>query len=232
MSVSPIVVSVTFSNFQWSPGADTFANWQMAPDQSWGTANYLSGSDWEQASPHWYYKKDGSVTVSCTATASVNGSVIGAVAAQCFMNVWAPYYFFGTNTGPSVFIPGGNTPATSVRAGPNVNTDPGMKFTAGVGTPYLFANTGYGHWLFVQLCNINDAQYGAFSPLPSTVSSGGWALDNEWPYDVTYTADSTSDVQHFEDASDSPELPLFSWANSFTTQDQFSDIPDVQSARN
>jgi len=208
----------TLSNFNWSPGGDVFDQFQMAPDQSWGHASFPSTDVYVTPTPTWRYLKDtgsGTLPVLCTATASINGQSIGTVTASRDLTVFAPYYYFNHNAGPTGIY------GSDVSTGTQSLVPPGMSFVAAVGTPALFSNAGTGQWLFVQIINTNHRQWYPLSFLPTTSGSGGVALDNEWPYKSIWPADSTADISTPQKAEDSPDLLLNSNFNEFAIADTY-----------
>ena len=108
--------------------------------------------------------------------------VIGTVKGQRKVEVWPPYYYMGANVGPCTIV------GDVVQAGGvDTNTQPGINFTGRVGTPALFATPGVGagtsdgFWAFLQLCNLDENLYSSTWPSVS-VNTGGYQLDNIWPY--------------------------------------------------
>ena len=172
--------AATLSDYQWDAGGAVFDQFQVAPDQSWGHATPVPSDQWQQPSPHWHYLQyDGPpITVTCSATASINGMVIGTVKGQRKVEVWPPYYYMGANVGPCTIV------GDVVQAGGvDTNTQPGINFTGRVGTPALFATPGVGagtsdgFWAFLQLCNLDENLYSSTWPSVS-VNTGGYQLDN------------------------------------------------------
>ncbi len=214
--------TITFSNFNWAPQDPVvFAQYQMAPapDQSTAQVIPVASSEWTKPSPHWYYSLDsngGSFLVSCTATASVNGTAIGTVTGQRSLTVWKPYYYMSHNAGPTGIY--GSDVSTG---GPGQNP-PGMNFVGAVGTPALFVTgTATGSWLFVQLVNSNHTQWYGFSPIPLKSGSQGIALDNAWPYASIWPADSTANASTPHSTDDSPDLLLNNGVNEFLIADTY-----------
>ena len=212
----------TLSNFQWGPGP-VFDQFLVSSDQSQGYATFLSAAALTQPSPHWHYLQDsgaGTFRVTCSATASINGTAIGTVTGQDSVKVWVPYYYMSHNAGPT-------TVEQSTSGGPydHISTGgfnlipPGMTFVGAVGTPALFSNSGTGGWLFVQLINTSHRQWSPVSPLPLTSGSGGLALDAQWPYKPGWPADSTSSASTPHHADDSPDLYLNNGYNEFAIAD-------------
>ena len=215
--------TVTFSNFNWLPqDPGIFGGFQTATDKSTGYVIPVASSEWTKPSPHWYYSLDsnggagGAFKVSCTATASVNGTSIGTVSGQKDLKVWAPYYYMSHNAGPT-----GIYGADVSTGGPNL-VPPGMTFTGAVGTPASFvSNNATGSWLFAQIINTNHTQWYSFSPIPLTSGSQGVALDNGWPYASSWSADSTANTSTPHSTNDSPDLLLNSGVNEFQVADTY-----------
>ena len=188
----------TLSDFHWDPGGDTFDKFVVAPDLSTGHVVLLFGDTWGKPSPLWHYSKDSdgnTTTVKCSATASINGTVIGTVQGQRDLQVWAPYYAFKNLTGPvtvanigaMALYAGG--PPTILPSGDVTWSPPGMKNGGRVGTPALFmtslTNSGTGRWQFVQLATIGRWEYQTTSGNTAVYPdehNGVCGLDNFYPY--------------------------------------------------
>ena len=218
---------LTLSNFQWDAGGAVFDQFQVAPDQSWGHATPVTSDQWQQPNPHWHYLQyDGrSFTVTCSATANINGAAVGTIRGQRKVRVWAPYYYLGANVGPCTIV------GDIVQAGGvDIETQPGIKFTGRVGTPALFklpstgsgmpGSSGNGTWAFLQLCNLNEAVYSSVV-LPSQLTTDGYELDNGWPYFGQYDANSTDANPAPVSAPDSPVVGFNATADKFLISDDF-----------
>jgi len=208
----------TLSNFQWSAGP-IFDKFLIASDQSSGYATFLSAAALTQPNPTWHWYLDsgaGSFMVSCSATASINGTVVGTVKGQQQVKVWPPYYYMKHNAGPTGVY------GMDVSTGGPSQVPPGMSFVGAVGTPALFVNSGNtGSWLFVQIINTDHGQYYPFSPTELASGSQGIALDNEWPYTPGWAADSTANASTPHSTDDSPDLLLNNSVDEFIIQDTY-----------
>lgn len=179
----------TLTNHQWTVPGETFASFNVDPFWEWGHADPVPASDWTSANPHWFWRKDEAVTVSCTAQASVNGVVIGNVTGERRVTVWAPYYIFKNTAGP-VTVGDRGSGLELYAGGPGGGgfwQPPGMNFGGRVGTPDLFRYAGVGQWQFVQIIYPNrwmykrDLAFGTLVPYPMN-RNGAKALDVHYPY--------------------------------------------------
>ncbi len=151
----------TLSKFQWSVSGETFKSFVMGTTpgtlltnpKPYGRVNYLTSADTTSPNPQWFWKKGADFgapqTVSCTATASINGTAIGTVIGSKTVSVWQPYNFFGPNAG-GVSLTGTATPDQSILGH--------ITWVGAVGTPDLFASYWgtKGIWQFTQICNISN----------------------------------------------------------------------------
>lgn len=217
--------AATLTDHNWSVPGDTFASFDIGPDQSWGRARDVRDDEYGKPNPHWYWRKeeDSPVTVSCTARATINGHNVGTVTAEREVTILAPYYGFGPNAGPISYSPG----QTNVHAGaPDFNVVPGMKFTGAVGTPALFRNAGAGEWTFTQLCNLSRLWFvwylGALVPRAENTEGAFW-LDAEFTYPgITYPANSTAGDPTPQNDDDSPQHTFTSYQEvQFAINDLF-----------
>ncbi len=177
----------TLSNYHWDPGGNVFDQFQVASDQSWGHASFPAPDVYEQPNPMWRYLQDsgtGTVSVSCTATVSINGTAIGTVTGQKPLTVWAPYYYFGNDTG-GVFIDPATTAGTwSLHAAGIPHTSPrGINWQGRVLTPALFSSNGYGLWQFVQIVSPGRSKTLVGGGSDNCSENGARGLDTVYPYD-------------------------------------------------
>ncbi len=216
--------TITFSNFNWTVPGQTFAQFQVATDQSAGQAIPVDSTEWTKPNPHWYWSKDEAVTVSCTATVSVNGAVLGTVTGQRAVTIWAPDYLFKPLAGPvsvgTRSASGGPLSLQLYAGGPadanGVWDPPGVKNGGRVSTPNLFrlsptGNAGTGSWEFGQIIFPGRWLYyydNAGSPQVAPLNYNGQKLlDNSWPYQygtagAPWAADSV-------DQSPQPNIPTY-----------------------
>ncbi len=214
---------VTFSNYQWSAGGAVFDQFQVASDQSWGHTTPVSSDQWQQPNPYWHYLQydSGPFAVTCSATVSVGGTAIGTVQGQQNVQVWAPYYYMGANVGPCTIV------NNVVQAGGvDIQTQPGINFTGRVGTPALFTTSGVkpsvsaGSWAFLQLCKLDESINSSVWP-SKTLNTGGYELDNIWPYWNQYIANSTDANPNSASAPDSPAVGLDTTTDNIVINDDF-----------
>ena len=216
----------TFSNFQWSIAGDTFKGFAMgntaattfSPSHPYGRVNYLQASDLTGPSPQWFWKNGGKSgtpeTVSCSATATINGVTVGTVTGTATVNVWLPYFYFNPNARGVQLV------GTSV---PNVSLSGDITWDGAVGTPYLFFSyyLSYGIWQYTQLCDIAVVLK---NPLPWYYSNtNGSVLDAEFNYSSKesppspWPADSTSSRSDPQSSGDAPDVGLRYYANNTYT---------------
>ncbi len=154
----------TLTNHQWTIPGETFASFDIGPDQEWGHMVELSSDESSKPFPHWFWREAAdSLTVQCSATATINGIVIGQVAAKRKIMVWKPFHtLYDVVANLSSYNPDPLT-ATSVKAGDPGS--PGVEATAAVGTPHLFYALTPGQFFFVQLVNAHRTKNGGiFNP--------------------------------------------------------------------
>lgn len=196
-----------------------FNSFVVAGDQSYGYVHNIFGDEYEKPNPHWRWSKDETVTVSCTAQASVNDQVIGTVSGQKQVQILAPDYLFKPSSGPvsvgSINPLGAGGPWYSLYAGGTANGSggwdpPGAHNGGRVSTPNLFRSTGAGIWQFVQLISPGRWEYWydslGISHMSALNYDGQQLLDNQWPYSYgdspPYPADSV-------DQSPDPNTPTY-----------------------
>jgi len=182
---------VTFSNYRWSAGGDTFDRFVVTPDQTAGEAVFITDAEWTQPIPHWHYLKDsgsGTFTVTCSATVNVGGTAIGTIQGQQNVQVWAPYYMFKNMAGP-VSVGDIGDGLELYAGGPATGgggwDPPGMLNGGRVGTPDLFRPSGVGLWQFVQLASPGRWEYATSSGTATVYPfkyDGMSGLDNHYPY--------------------------------------------------
>ena len=217
--------SVTFSSFNWTLSGETFKSFvvgntvaaPLSPSHPYGRVNYLAASDLTSPTPHWYWKKGGEfgapATVSCTATASVNGVSIGSVTGSKTINVWTPYNKFqvsslGVNlvTGPSSVIAN-------------------ISYNGAVGTPDLFRSKlggAAGVWQLTQLTNYG---YTLRDPLIYVFQTNGLILDAEFNFSskeappAPWPATSTKQAPVFQSAGDAPTVALSNFQHAAINSD-------------
>lgn len=185
LSASP----ATLSNYQWTIPGTVFNSFVVADDQSYGYVHNIFGDEYEKPNPHWHWSKDETVTVSCTAQASVNGQAIGTVTGQQQVKIWAPYYYFGNDTG-GVFIDPYSPGNWLLQARNIPNTSPrGSNWQGRVTTPDLFSNNGYGAWHFVQIITPGRSKTLTGGGALNCTENGNVGLDTSYPYPVGRSSD-------------------------------------------
>ena len=211
------------NNWEWvAPDEDSVFQRYSGGDLLKG-CGYISGRGVK-----WYWNKDGSYHIACSADViTITGEILH-VTADKDVTVQAPYYYYGSIAGNSVYVKGnkvvgGNDPAPDdnpdiVRAGRDVNTDPGMHFEASVGTPDLYRDEGTGSFQFVQLVNLTKQGYPTHWQAPTTLSTyGTFQLDNIEPYAGPFPAGAIEgdpptpnlpNPQFLEKAEDSPDFGI------------------------
>ena len=232
---------VTFSNYQWSVPGQVFGTFQVASDQSWSHAsNLFTDPDWIRANPQWCWSKDETVTVSCTAQASINGTSIGTVTGQKQVKVWAPDYLFKPSSGPVSVGNIGNPLTLTLYAGGTATglggwDPPGAHNGGRVSTPNLFRPAGDGIWQFVQIIYPGrwEDWYDSlgFSHEASLNYDGQKLLDNAWPYPygspgLPWPANSVegSDTSPTYWMEDSPSNPLDNSFYRYHIDESFDDF--------
>ena len=214
----------SLSGFQWNPGGSVFSQFAVASDQSTGQVIPVASDEWQQPNPYWHYLQDSGgspFSVTCSATASVNGTAIGTVSGQRNVQVWVPYYFMGANVNPCTIV------GDLMQAGgPDTNSQPGINFTGRIGTPALFRSGGgvsssaCGFGAFLQLCSINENLYSSVAAT-QTNATNGYELDNIWPFYGQFNANSTDATPNTASAPDSPGLDVNVFTDKVGVTDDF-----------
>jgi hypothetical protein len=183
---------VQLSNYQWTINGSTFKNY--VPSTSATHVQYLTTTDLQSTNPHWYWREETnsqSITVECTATATINGQQVGSVTGRAYIKVHAPEYFMEIKTGRVLLgqLPVQNPPlATLIFAGPPTNNSHpnGADWYARVNTPSTpvnFTTTGHGKFNFVQIVTPGRRRtYGSVID-EECLGYGSPALDSTWPYE-------------------------------------------------
>jgi len=216
----------SLSGFQWSIPGDTFKSFVVgnttattfSPSHPYGRVNYLAPADLTSPSPQWFWKHGSdsgeAQTVSCSATASINGAAIGTVSGFKTVCIWKPYHYFAPNA-QGVSLVGNSVP--------NYNLVGNMNWTGAVGTPDFFgwACGGVGIWQYTQLCNIAVVLK---DPLPYYYSNtNGSVLDAAFNYSSNtntpgpWSANSTSSSPNPQLGGDAPGVGLRFYANDVFT---------------
>lgn len=208
----------TLSNYQWSVPGDKFASFDMAPDQTWGHATEVSPNEFTKSNPQWYWRKAESVTVSCTAQASVNGQSIGSVTAEREVKIWTPYHgLFDMQIGTPFYNPINNNIASG--------GDFGLYFDGAVGTQDLFrSQQGAGRFFYVQLVKRSHILSPTFPIYSNSSTNGEFWLDNEWPYSENpdyQDATSTENQRTFLTFSDNPQTGGLLGRHGVSVNDSF-----------
>ncbi len=208
----------SLSNYQWVVPGQVFGKFNVATDQSWAYAsNLFTDPDWIKATPQWCWSKDETQTVSCTAQASINGQVIGTVTGQQQVTIWAPYYYFGNDTG-GVFINPYSAASWTLQATAITNVSiRGTNWQGRVSTPPLFSTGASGAWNFVQIITP-----GRFKTLTSGGSmdcteNGNTGLDTSYPYPAG------------QDASGHTSDPFLALLNGWSADDTLHQTGDSPS---
>lgn len=113
-------------------------------------------------------------TVSCSATANLNGNPVGTITGQRNVAVWAPNHQFGYNIDP------GNSTAYTGNGTTSAKVESNITFSGAVGIEQLFysAYASCGVWQFTQLCNL----YRTGPPYFWVTTRGRYDLDAEFNY--------------------------------------------------
>jgi len=110
--------------------------------------------------------------------------------------------------------------------GVDVQVQPGIHFTGRVGTPALFTTSGVrpsvsaGSWAFLQLCKLDESINSSVWP-SKTLNTGGYELDNIWPYWGQYIANSTDANPNSASAPDSPAVGLDTTTDNIVINNDF-----------
>lgn len=182
---------ITFRNYHWIVGGDTFKSYVAHGYYSGAksTVTFMSAADWQQASPAWFWRSDGITTVQCTADAyDSNNNLIGSVGDAAAVDAWCPIYSCGYNAGAAyvwnrplkgIWLQAINITPTGVASG--------MKWTGqavpqDLFTGYSGQSSGKGLWSWVQMI-IPGGSYivdpGVTHIYPDT---GLLGLDTSYPY--------------------------------------------------
>ncbi len=138
----------SFDNYNWSVPGEKFGSFVVALGGA-ATAVVNSPEDldplvWTRDSPKWYWKKNETVTVSCTARITI-GSFTGTATGERQIEIWAPHYSFRHNLGSVTII------NRVLISGADSTSAEGSYWVGKVFTPGLFSNAqGFGQWHFVQ----------------------------------------------------------------------------------
>ncbi len=175
---------VTLSNYHWTIPGTVFDSFVVADNASYGYVHNIFGDEYEKPNPHWHWSKDETVTVSCTAQASFNGQVFGTVTGQQQVQVWAPYYYFGNDTGGVFIDPLSNSPGNyrlAARNMPNVSVR-GSNWQGTVTIPSLFSSSGNGAWRYLQIITPGRKKTLFNGDPDNCTENGNTGLDTSYPY--------------------------------------------------
>ena len=199
------------------PQVDNSQQW-VAPSylvvfQSYHSGQLVRGSgEFQGQTIQFYWNVDGTYHIACTADVTTPSGETLRVTAERNIVVQVPYYYYSSIAGKSTYVKnmkavGGDDPAPDdnpelVRAGHDVNNNPGMKFFMSVGTPDLYRDEGTGSFELLQLVKLTKQGWYSFSPLPTSLSTGGeFQLDNGEPYNGVFPAEAV------EEDPPQPNLP-------------------------
>lgn len=228
-----------FTEHQWAVAGNVFKSYIISEDHTSATLTLQDPADWQVPNPHWFWKEQGTFTVSCTARVWFGDKDLGTVTVHQSVKVWEPWNGFAPHlVTDELFFAGGqlgtSVPSKVVSYDPNFfddDTGNAIEFYGAVGTPNRFRSPGTGgagFHCYVQLALIDDLITFSGGPFWSAITTDGrWDLDNDFPYPASLlgfwpaTSSESSDEANPLVAEDAPMLGLPMPATSFVFDDEY-----------
>ena len=189
------------SNHSWTVPGDIFREFSFGQGQKYD----LVPGELQSAEPEWvwegnYFTSEPRV-VSCTATVTAGGQVLGTGTAEARADVFPPYFEGDQKRG----VHSGQLAVNSTVSPPHVivtsrdtNYNVAVRFEGKVGTPaWARFSVNPGGWNFVQTTSLGRRFYGVGGTPTHSWVCPQWYLDNAFPYPAAQDAPQPDNQYNF-----------------------------------